>query len=210
MTFPTHKAFAIGWILIGNMILYYNGMTEINYYLALIIMLQIGKYGALFPDIDHTWQNVKEKTVPNWVINKIIHLTGGKHRSWQTHSIDIAIISTIISYTLPGILFNSNKISQVNMEVLNIVMIAFSLGWLSHIFSDMLTSAGARLVCWKKFKVALVPRQLFGLRFNTGHEWEEFVYKITRVINVILGAFALIFPLLFTQQGIAIVNKLIN
>ena len=123
MTFPTHRAFAIGWVLIGNLMLYINGMTEINYYLALVIMLQIGKYGALFPDIDHLWQNVKEKTVSNFIINKLIHLTGGKHRSWQTHSIDIVAVVTFLSFTLPNWLYKTERISKVNMEVLSIILI---------------------------------------------------------------------------------------
>lgn len=198
MTFPTHRAFAIGWVLLGSMFLYANGMTEINYFLAMIIMLQIGKYGALFPDIDHNWKNVKDKTVPNWVINKIIHITGGKHRSWQTHSLDIALVFTFFSATLPQTLLEMGKISEVNEEVLKIVMLSFSLGWLSHLFSDMLTSAGVRLLFWKNKKIALVPKELFGIRFNTGNEWENFVYKTTKVINFIIGLIAILYPFIVT------------
>lgn len=196
MTYPTHKAFAIGWIAIGNLVLYRTGITEINYYLALIIMLQIGKYGALFPDIDHHWQNVKEKTVPNWVINKLIHLTGGKHRSWQTHSIDITVACTIAAFLVPNKLYELGKISIVNKEVLSIVLIGFCMGWLSHIFSDMLTSAGVRLLCISKKKVALVPKQLMGVRFNTGNEWEEFVYRVVKTLNIIIGIIILAYPIL--------------
>jgi membrane-bound metal-dependent hydrolase YbcI (DUF457 family) len=168
-------------------------MTEVNYYLAMIIMLQFGKYGALFPDIDHSWQNVKEKTVPNMIVNKLIHLTGGKHRSWQTHSIDIALVVTVISFTLPDILLKNGLITEVNMEVLGLVLVGFSLGWLSHLFSDMLTSAGVRVLCYSKKKVALVPKELFGIRFNTGHDWENWVYKVTRVLNVFIGIISILY-----------------
>ncbi len=196
MTAPTHRAVAIGWLLIGCMILYKTSMTEINYYLSMIIMLRVGRYGAEFPDIDHSWQNVKEKTVPNLIINKLIHVTGGKHRSWQTHSLDIVLVVSILSYIIPWGLYSRGLISLVNKEVLSLILIAFSLGWISHLFSDMLTSAGVRITCLSKVKMALVPKQLFGLRFNTGHEWEEFVYKLTKKLNLLIGLLAVFFPLI--------------
>lgn len=196
MTFQTHRVFAIGWVVVGNVILHNAGVTHINYYLSLIVMLQFGKYGALFPDIDHNWQNVKEKTVPNYIINKLIHLTGGKHRSWQTHSIDIALLTTFLSYTLPIKLLQYGIISEVNKEVLTIALFGFSIGWLSHLFSDMLTSAGVRLFCINKKKIALVPKQFMGLRFNTGNEWENFVYQLTRRINIPIGLLAVIYPII--------------
>lgn len=196
MTFQTHRVFAIGWVVIGNILLHNTGVTHINYYISLIIMLQIGKYGALFPDIDHNWQNVKEKTAPNYIINKLIHLTGGKHRSWQTHSIDIALLITFLAYTLPIKLLQFGIINEVNKEVLTIVLFGFSIGWLSHLFSDMLTSAGVRLLCFNKKKIALVPKQFMGLRFNTGNEWENFVYQVTRKINIPIGLLAIAYPLI--------------
>ena len=196
MTAPTHRVFAVGWVLIGNMILYSLNVSPINYYISMIIMLQIGKYGALFPDIDHSWQNVKEKTAPNFIINNIIHLTGGKHRSWQTHSLDIAILSTIIGYNIPIYLYNIQKIDSLNREILSIVIIGFCIGWLSHLFSDMLTSAGVRITAFSKRKIALVPKQLFGLRFNTGNQWEGFVYQSIKILNLVIGIIAIAYPLL--------------
>lgn len=196
MTAPTHRVFAVGWVLIGNMILYSLNVSPINYYISMIIMLQIGKYGALFPDIDHSWQNVKEKTAPNFIINKIIHLTGGKHRSWQTHSLDIVILSTIIGYNIPIYLYNTQKIDSLNREILSIVIIGFCTGWLSHLFSDMLTSAGVRITAFSKRKIALVPKQLFGLRFNTGNQWEGFVYQSIKILNLVIGIIAIAYPLL--------------
>ena len=85
-------------------------LTEINYYLTIPVLLATAKYGALFPDVDHTWQNVKEKTVPNWIINKLIHLTGGKHRSWQTHSIDIVAMFTLLVWLVPNLLYQNDMI----------------------------------------------------------------------------------------------------
>lgn len=213
MTYMTHKVFAIGWVLIGNMILYIKGVTNINYYLALIITLQTGKYGALFPDIDHHWDNVKEKTLINMAINKAIHLTGGKHRSWQTHSWDICLIVAILGFIVPNI--NTLKLTDINKEVLSLIWIGFSMGWISHLVSDMLTGEGVRLFCFSKFKVRLVPKKIKlplckEFRFNTGKEWEAFVYKTTRIINILLGFIAVVFPMFFTPYGQQMIENVSN
>jgi len=114
MTYKTHRVYAIGFSLIAAMYVYIRGLTSIDYYLALPILLMTGKYGGMFPDIDHDWANVKDKTVPNWVINKLIHWTGGRHRSWQTHSIDILIIVIALVLYVPGELLDRGHLSVVN------------------------------------------------------------------------------------------------
>lgn len=194
MTGQTHKQYAICGAFIVAMLMYKNGLSEINYYLSLPILILTAKYGGLFPDIDHHWSSVKEKTVPNWIINKLIHLTNGKHRSWQTHSIDIVVFASFISYNLPHILFSLGYITNVNKEVMILLMLGFMSGWISHIISDMMTSAGVRLVAWSKFKVVLVPKKIGSLRFNTGNEWESFNYKIIRAINIVLGIIVVVYP----------------
>lgn len=210
MTYQTHKQYAISFSFLAMMIVYTYGISEINYYLALPIMILVSKYGGLFPDIDHTWQNVKEKTVPNWIINKFIHITGGRHRSWQTHSIDIVVIVTITSIITPNYLYDKHILTEVNREVLHIILIGFCAGWISHLLADMMTSAGVRLFCWnKKIIIRLVPKQLFGFRFNTGHEWEEFVYKTVRLLNIILGITCIIYPLIIEGKLQSVLNKII-
>lgn len=203
MTYPTHKQYAISFAFLAAMLIHYTSISQINYYLVLIVVLQIAKYGGTFPDVDHTWQNVKEKTVPNWIINKLIHLTGGKHRAWQTHSIDIVVIFTTSCIIIPNILYKKQLISLVNKEILSIILIGFCAGWISHLLADMMTSAGVRLFFWsKKIIIRLVPKQLFGLRFNTGNEWEEFIFKIVRTINMVLGTISLLYPFLMDAEFI--------
>lgn len=194
MTYATHRAFMVWWVLLTNILIYKVLEPEVNYYLALIVMLQFGKVGALFPDIDHSWRNVKEKTIPNWIINKLIHMTNGKHRSWQTHSIDIVVIANILSFRLPTYLYNTGLLDSINANILSIILLGFSTGWVSHMISDMLTSDGVRIFCFNKKKIALVPKELLGIRFNTGNSWEEFVFKITRIMNIIVGIYAIINP----------------
>ena len=194
MTGATHKKFAVAAAFSASILMYKEGLTEINYYMTVPILLGASKYGALFPDVDHTWQNVKDKTVPNWIINKLIHITGGRHRSWQTHSLDIALICGICSWFIPKALLNDRVITQVNYEVAQLLLYGFMFGWISHLLADMLTSAGVRVFCFSKTKLALVPRKIGKLKFNTGNEWEHFVYKVMSVINIVYGIVVVVYP----------------
>ncbi len=199
MTALTHKQFAISWVLIGNMILSMQDLSQINYYLSMIIMVQIAKYGALFPDIDCAWHSVKEKNGYTRVMNFLIRITGGKHRSWQTHSLDLALLMLLIAYWLPRHLYQYGVINSLNMEVSQIIMISFAIGWLSHLFSDMLNAEGVRVFCFLKFRLGLVPKQFMGIKFKTGEEWEKIVLRFTKILNVIIWFIALILPLICYQ-----------
>lgn len=154
MTYRTHREFSIWFALLLNILVYELKLSNTNYYLNLVVMLLFSKQGALFPDVDHNWQNVKEKTMVNRVINFIIHATGGKHRSWQTHSFDIWLVSLI------GLLAVINKLGFEDRAVALLVILGFYGGWFSHLFSDALTLEGIRVFCFSsKLKIRLVPKQ---------------------------------------------------
>ena len=194
MTASTHRRFSVSFALLGALLIDIN---TVNYYLVIVLLVTFSKFGGLFPDLDHHWHSVKEKTDLNWIINKILRLTGAKHRSWQTHSWDIAIIFAIIAWTLPEILYTKySVISVVDKEVIKIMLLGYSLGWFSHLFGDMLNNAGVRLVCWNKFKIKLVPKKLFSLKFKTGEDWESFCSSFEKYINRLLGILVVIYPLI--------------
>jgi membrane-bound metal-dependent hydrolase YbcI (DUF457 family) len=199
MTGPTHRKYSVSFAFIAAMILYKTQYVSISYYLTVIILLLTSRHGALFPDLDHTWSKVGNKTVPNKIINTVIHATGGKHRSWQTHSIDICLVFSIISITVPKVMYWQGILSYTNEQVLMLLMIGFSTGWISHLFSDMWTSAGVRLFCFsKKTTIAFVPKKIKifrkELRFNTGNQWESFCYKIVNNLNLWLGFICVLYP----------------
>lgn len=197
MTAPTHRKFGICFALLGALFI---DLTSINYYLMVILLCTFSQVGAKFPDVDHHWQNVKDKTVINWIINKLIHLTGGKHRSWQTHSLDIALIFTGLSIWIPDQLYRGQLISLVDRELSIAILLGFSLGWLSHLFADMLNYAGIRLTCLSKKKIRLVPKNLFKLKFKTGEEWENCVDLFQKYLNIIIGILVLIYPIIINQE----------
>lgn len=202
MTGPTHRQYSIFFAYITLMLFHKLGVTSISYYLAIPIVLMSARYGSLFPDLDHSWKNVGDKTFLNRVINLLIHATGGKHRSWQTHSWDICLMFTLMSYLIPNKLYSMNYITEINKEVAILILLGFSSGWISHLFSDSLTSGGSRLICFSKFKIKLVPKKIGKFKFSTGTKWEEFNYKTLKVINAISGIVCLLYPIIISKGGI--------
>ena len=78
-----------------------------------------------------------------------------------------------------------------------LIIIGFMCGWGSHLFSDMLTTDGVRLLCWsKKSTIKIVPKKICNLRFSTGGEWEKFNYKSMRAINIMLSLVCFMYPLI--------------
>lgn len=208
MTGPTHRQYSVCFALLALMLVYFLGILDTNYYLSIPVILMSARFGAIFPDIDHEWKNVPDKTVVKKVINILIHATGGKHRSWQTHSIDICAVCTALAFILPDILYKNNLLTVMDKSLLSLLMIGFCSGWVSHMFSDMLNGVGVKLFCFLKIRVAFVPKKLGKFRFNTGNEWEAFNYKVIKLINIILGVIALIYPLVMCGYIQSFLEKL--
>lgn len=263
MTGNTHREFSVAFVLIGSMLLYKTPVREVNYYLLLMVMIMSGKVGGRFADIDHIWQNVREKSTWVWVVNKLIHLTGGKHRSRHTHSWDIFMISWVVLRTLVTYGVKINYFSDADRIIACAIIDGFMLGWFSHLFSDSLTHDGTYPSCFSKRRsVKLVPKAVnsvalaltgviimvisfgvyilelkigvkvvgesalftFGLggafliymalkvgnmRFNTGNEWELFVFKNIRRANKALGLIAILVPVIY-KYNTDILNILKN
>lgn len=192
---PTHKKFATFFAYVSLMLLNYFIDIQVNYYFQLIVVLPLAKSGALFPDVDHVWKNVKEKTTLNWILNKIIHCTGGAHRSRHTHSWDICLFTFIaflyILYRLTAIEY----LSEIDLHVGFLILFGFYSGWVSHLLSDMLSSSGVYLFCWAKNTVKFVPKKFLGFEFSTGTAWEKFCYMVFGKLNFIFGMLAISFPL---------------
>ena len=195
MTGPTHRQYSNLFVGISALYLYSTGVDLVLYYMILPVFLAIAGYACKFPDVDHDWSNVHDKTATNKIINTLIHVTGGKHRSWQTHSIDICAVYTVIAWILPNLLFSYGYINDVERIILSMEMLAFASGWISHLFADMMTSAGVRIFCWNKFKLKFVPKKVFGFRFNTGGDWEAFNYKTIKLLNIPWGLFIAVYPI---------------
>jgi membrane-bound metal-dependent hydrolase YbcI (DUF457 family) len=182
MTGTTHRAFSVTFALGGAFALTRFGLSEVNPLVAAPVLIMAARYGALLPDVDHHWDSVADKTVPNRIINGFIHLTGGAHRSWQTHSWDVYIVVLATVLLFPASMIAS--LGTATMSVFYALVYGVLLGWCSHLFADMLTPQGVRIVCWSRVKVRLVPKWAM---FATGSGWEDLCLKTVKVINVFAG-----------------------
>lgn len=185
--------------MIAAMIVYHTKISEINYWLSLIIMVASSEKGALFPDLDLHWSNIPNKTFIKKVINTIICRTGGRHRSWQTHSWDICIGSLIASTLVFKYMRGAGE--NVSLEVGYMIVLGFIAGWVSHLVTDMFTSKGVRVFCTSKKTVKFVPKKVGSLYFNTGNEWEDFAYKIISFVSAVVSISALAVPIV--ESGVA-------
>lgn len=172
-------------------------LTSINYYSCYAVMRSVGELGSVFPDVDHIWRNVKNKTLINFILNKFIHLTGGKHRSKHTHSLEICVGLFYASIYLMNINYKKSLIDITNYQVGLLILTSFFTGWLSHLASDAMTVGG--IYIFGK-NVRLVPKKLFNLRFNTGGDWEKWVYNTTLKVNNIITAIVLLYPLILSER----------
>ena len=164
----------------------------LNFYIIMAVCAEFCKEGTLFPDLDHAWVNLKEKTVVTKLVNILIHITGGKHRSRQTHSLDICVISTAV-YMFIVIRFLNGTFTYALWLIAGI---GFFSGWITHLIADMLTSDGVYILFWQKKRVAFVPKVFLWFRFNTGGAWEDFVFKVATGLEWIFCTLACLYPII--------------
>lgn len=196
----THATFATGFAVAGAPMIHMMGYSQINYWLTIPILAIVGKEFAKLCDADHgSWNSVPDHTPFYWVFNKLILLTGGKHRSLQTHSLDLCAIFLAISVGVSMGIDKLKWLPQIDAQVISLFGIGGGLGWLSHLIADMLTPEGVWLVAVrgkkKSNRIALVPRKgqvnlpfIRKMSFATGGAWEEFVRRVMFVIDLAVMA----------------------
>lgn len=197
MTGETHRVYAICYTFIAAMILYVAGFMIYNYYLTLFMMVVIAPLGAKFPDYDVDPEYLPVKTVPARVLNTVIRLTGGRHRSWHTHSIGAFLIVCGAVWWLCFKVEPTEWFSHDDQLLLLAMSVSFLCGWMSHLFADMLQYKGVKFLFKKVIRI--VPRRIGKLKFNTSGEWEQFNYTVINAANKWIGFIALVFPLIYSR-----------
>lgn len=183
MTYATHKAGGTLFALAGFEILSKAGLlaSEVEPWMALILMYPASSFGSTFPDLDHNWNSVKEHTPTNLVIHRILHLTHPKHRSWQTHCLILTAIEITLLYLFLW-LWNTYQwfnTPQVTISILYLLITGFSLGVISHLFLDMFTRAGIWILPGIKTKLRLVPDND---KFSCANETYETIWRVVLYI----------------------------
>lgn len=190
MMYATHKAGGALFALVGFEVLSKNNLLipDISPWLQLILMYPAASFGSTFPDLDHHWGSVKEKTPMNWLLHKILHLTQPKHRSWQTHCLLIAFGACALAFSLlyAMTVYRWFGVNDSTLAIIRLLVMGISLGVLSHLVLDAFTRSGIWLI--PGVKIRLVPDSE---NFSTDTPYET----VVRVILYILTALTVLWIL---------------
>lgn len=133
---------------------------------TIITCLIANQIGALLPDIDQASNQLWDLLPVDKIAGKILNKLFGSHRT-LSHSILGGLIVYWVGLWLLPKLFNK--------EFINPMMIFWSLiiGYISHLFLDMLTEEGIPLLFPIKWKFGLPP--IRALRIKSGKWVEKFI-----------------------------------
>lgn len=124
-----------------------------------IVAFSANMLGGLAPDIDQTTSSIWGKFRFGRILSSVISPLFGKHR-FVSHSI-LGII--IFSF---GSRFLLNLMGQVLLVNMDIVWLAFMLGFVSHLLTDMLTRDGIPLLFPIPVRFGFPPLKAFRIKTN--------------------------------------------
>lgn len=194
MTGKTHRLGGMVCAMAGYSLLEYKGLliNDVDPLLQLTVIYPFALYGSVVSDLDHHWESTPCKDIVSWVINKILHITGAKHRSWHTHSDAFLVFLLAIGNLLLHFATSAESI------IINLVFSGLLLGVISHMILDSLTPQGIHSVVLlliskvitaitgkKNFptKIRFVPKTPY---FATDGPWEERVRKVLWLLCFLL------------------------
>lgn len=153
--------------------------------LQLAVMLPMSSVGGILSDMDQgSIDSAPSKTPVAKLFHAFLHcnLFGikCKHRSWQTHSIEFTGVLAVLSFVLT-IWLGKLYLSTTEFSILYLLVGGISVGVLSHLFLDMLTTEGIK--CFGK-RVALVPRSKM---FSVSSRWEPFICGLLYVSIIVFS-----------------------
>ena len=123
---------------------------------------------------------------------KFCRFFNARHRSWQTHSDLMLVIIVGLLLGLP-ILFSS--LGMIDLALIHLMLVGVSLGMLSHLALDALTTDGIHLLLLRGINVTLLGRSKFQLPeklhlvprsklFSCESKWESFVRGLLHILTI--------------------------
>ncbi len=136
----------------------FSPLTEMTLATA-IVAFSANMIGALAPDIDQTTSSFWKKFRLGKILSNLIAPLFGEHRFISHSLVGIILFSVVVRFLL-GI------IGTVLLVDMGIVWIAFMIGFVSHLATDMLTKDGIPLLFPFPLKFGIPP--IKRLRIKTG------------------------------------------
>lgn len=172
MTGKTHRQGGMLCALVGFLFLKWNNylLSNVSSILQLLIIYPFAMWGSVASDLDHHWDSCPDKNVPNYIINRLLHITtpifkklndslserqkkdsfeykvaklfSANHRSWQTHS-DLTLIIAVFCLlsSLKGKII-VYELNDVEVAIMSLALSGVVLGIIAHFILDMLTPSG--------------------------------------------------------------------
>lgn len=181
-------------------------IPDCNEFVQLLIMYPFASFGSIFSDLDHGADSIPSKDPVAIGINKVLRMTGAKHRSWQTHSL---LVTGGFCLFLFALVFLGNNLIGVSGAIdwacLRLATIGFICGVLSHLILDAFTTAGIHI--WPGFKLRFVPKTH---AFATGGLWEKIVFYTLIFIVILLLGKIFILDILQCFSGLTVQNEVLK
>lgn len=133
---------------------------------TIIACLIANQVGALLPDIDQASNQLWDLLPADKFLGRFLNKLFGSHRTLSHSILGVFIVYQVNLWLLPK-LFNKEFINPI------IVFWALIIGYLSHLFLDMLTEDGIPLLFPIKWKFGFPP--IKKLRIKSGKWFEKFV-----------------------------------
>jgi inner membrane protein len=152
----THQIVAIGSVVSAAIIFPQNNLTTETAVLSLMVAM----IGGLAPDIDKPGSKIWDKIPAGGILSRIINpIFIGGHRH-LTHS----ILGTVLFALGFKILLNIIPLSSTTSA--DTIYYSFLIGFVSHLFADMLTKDGVPLLFPLPFHFGLPPFEFMRIRTN--------------------------------------------
>lgn len=206
MTGKTHRAGGVVAAMVGFTMLKNHGLLfdNINPLVQFAVIYPFAYWGSTASDLDHNPESIPSKDIVSKAINKVLHLTekidngknpvtgilNAKHRSWQTHSVEIfALLILLLNSMLKG---KFASLGDADTVIISLMLMGVIIGILAHLVLDVITPSGILIATTSLLnsifklklptKIHLVPNLKF---FATGGTWENLIYRILSIASVL-------------------------
>lgn len=162
MTYKTHLSFGVLFASI-----YFLSIKQLGLSPALALVLFFSSLlGASAPDLDTPTGGLWEKVPAGSLIGRIVHpIFIGGHRHLSHSVIGLGIFAWLFHLFLILLDFNSSPL----------ILTAFILGYISHLFADGLTEEGVPLLFPLEYHFGFPPAPFEKVRIKTGKWFENLV-----------------------------------
>lgn len=171
MTYKTHLSFGV---LFGST--YFLSVKHLNLSPTLAIILFFScLLGASAPDLDTPTGELWNKVPAGSILSRIIHpVFIGGHRHLSHSLIGVGIFTWFFWLLL----------KLLGLSTSNLILVAFAIGYVSHLFADSLTEEGVPLLFPLGYHFGIPPAPFEKVRIKTGQWFENLI--IYPVVNLLI------------------------